>query len=100
MASYQKRTNGDGSKAVMAWVRIKGFKPASKSFPNLADAKTWATALEEELCKQRKGGQARRDLPTLTLRGLVEEFLADREVKQLKYYVDLEALLAWWVNHC
>jgi integrase len=100
MASYQKRTNGDGSKAVMAWVRIKGFKPASKSFPTLADAKAWAKDLEEELCKERKGGQARKDLPTLTIKGLIEEFLADREIKQLKYFVDLEALLAWWVNHC
>jgi integrase len=100
MASFQKRTNGDNSKVVLAWVRIKGFKPASKSFPNLADAKAWATALEEELRKQRKHGQARKDLPTLTIKGLIEEFLADPETKQLKYFDDLEALLAWWVNHC
>lgn len=100
MPSFQKRTNGDGSKAVIAWVRIKSFKPASKSFPNLADAKTWAMALEEELRKQRKRGQARKDLPTLTIKGLIEEFLADPETKQLKYFNDLEALLAWWVNHC
>jgi integrase len=100
MPSFQKRTNGDGSKAVIAWVRIKSFKPASKSFPNLADAKAWAIALEEELRKQRKRGQARKDLPTLTIKGLIEEFLADPETKQLKYFADLEALLAWWVNHC
>jgi integrase len=100
MPSFQKRTNGDGSKVVLAWVRIKSFKPASKSFPNLADAKAWAVALEDELRKQRKHGQARKDLPTLTIKGLVDEFLADPETKQLKYFDDLEALLAWWVNHC
>lgn len=100
MPSYQKRTNGDGSKVVLSWVRIKGFKPASKSFPNMADAKAWAVALEDELRKQRKRGQARKDLPTLSIKGLIEEFLADPETKQLKYFNDLEALLAWWVNHC
>jgi integrase len=100
MPSFQKRTNGDGSKVVLAWVRIKSFKPASKSFPNMADAKAWAIALEEELRKQRKHGQARKDLPTLSIRGLIEEFLADPETKQLKYFDDLESLLAWWVNHC
>src|SRR5882672_11713572 len=93
MPSFQKRTNGDGSKAVIAWVR-------SKSFPNLAEAKSWASALEDELRKQRKHGQARKDLTTLTIKGLIEEFLADPETKQLKYLPDLEALLAWWVNHC
>jgi integrase len=100
MASYQKRTNGDGSKSVLAWVRIRPFKPASKSFPNKAAAEVWANALEAELRKQRKGGQARKDLTSLTIKGLIEEFLADPETKQLKYLPDLEALLAWWVNHC
>ena len=32
MASYQKRKNGDGSTSVLAWVRMKGFDPATKSF--------------------------------------------------------------------
>src|SRR5208283_1304035 len=100
MASYQKRTYGDGSKAVMAWVRIKPFRPASKSFSTRAEAKNWAEALEAELRSQKKRGQARKDLTTLTIKGLVEEFLADPETKGLKYYDDLERLLAWWVNHC
>jgi integrase len=100
MPSYNKRTNGDGSKAVLAWVRIRPFKPVSKSFPTQADARSWAEALEEELRKQRKHGQARRDLTSLTIKGLIEEFLADPETKQLKYFPDLEALLAWWINHC
>src|SRR5882724_791195 len=99
MASYQKRRNGDGSTSVMAWVRVKPFKPASKAFANQADAKAWAAALEAELRKQRDHGEARRDLTSLTVKGLIEEFLADPETKQLKYFADLERLLAWWVNH-
>jgi integrase len=100
MPSFQKRTNGDGSKSVLAWVRIRPFKPVSKSFPNQADAKTWAESLEDELRKQRKHGEARKDLTSLTIKGLIEEFIKDPETKQLKYFDDLEALLAWWINHC
>jgi integrase len=100
MASYQKRKNSDGSASVIAWVRIQPFKPASKAFPNLPSAKTWAVALEAELLKQREGGQARRDLTSLTINGLIEEFKADPETKQLRYFPDLQRLLAWWVNHC
>lgn len=98
MASYQKRTNNDGTKAVLAWVRIKPFKPTSKSFADMAAARTWADALEEELRKQRGQGQARQDLTSLTIAGLTTEFLKDPETVQLKYFADLSALLAWWVN--
>lgn len=100
MASFQKRKNGDGSTSVLAWVRIKPFKPASKAFKTVAAARVWAGALEQELRKQREHGEARRDLTSLTVKGLVDEFLADPETKQLKYLPDLEALLSWWVNHC
>jgi hypothetical protein len=87
MASYQKRTNGDGSKSVMAWVRIKPFKPASKAFPALK----WATDLEAELKKQRSHGGARKDLTALTLKGLIDEYLADPESKALRTYVTSSA---------
>jgi integrase len=100
MASFQKRTNGDGSKSVMAWVRIKPFKPASKAFPNKAEALKWATDLEAELKKQRTHGGARKDLTALTLKGLIDEYLADPETKALRTYGDVERLCAWWVNHC
>jgi integrase len=100
MASYQKRTNGDGSKAVLAWVRIKPFKPVSRSFPSKALAEQWADGLEAELRKQRKTGEARADLTSLSLKGLIEAFLADPETRQLRYFSNLEQLLAWWVNHC
>ncbi len=99
MASYQKRKNGDGSTSVLAWVRIKPFKPASKAFADQAAAKAWATSLETELRKQRDHGEARADLTALTVKGLIDEFLADPETKQLKYFTHLERLLAWWANH-
>jgi integrase len=99
MASFQKRTNGDGSKSVLAWVRIKPFKPASKAFPNQAAAKVWAEELEAELRKQRKSGEVRRDLTSLTLAGLIKAYLADPETTALRTYDDVERLLAWWINH-
>jgi integrase len=100
MPSIQKRKNGDGSTAYLAWVRIKPFKPASRSFATKAAADAWAEALEAELKKQRKNGETRQDLTSLTVKNLIEAFLADPETKQLKYFANLEQLLAWWVNHC
>jgi integrase len=99
MASYQRRKNGDGSRSVLAWVRIKPFKPVSKSFPNQDAAKSWADALEAELKSQRSTGSKRIDLPNLTLAGLIKEYLAAPETTSLLTYDDVERLLAWWVNH-
>lgn len=95
-----ERKNSDGSISYLAVVRIRPFKPASKAFTTRAEAKGWADDLVRELTSQRERGEARKDLTSLTVKGLVEAFLEDPETKQLKYYEDLERLLAWWVNHC
>jgi hypothetical protein len=84
MASYQKRTYGDGSKSVFAWVRIKPFKPASRSYSNQAEAKRWATELEIELRKQKKQGGARPDLTSLTPAGLIAAYLQLGAIFDLK----------------
>ncbi len=62
MATIQKRTNGDGSTSWLAWVRIKPYKPASKSFTKKKDAADWADALERELKAQRERGGVREDV--------------------------------------
>jgi integrase len=94
-----ERRNKDGTTSFLAVVRIKPFKAASKAFKTLGEARTWADNLTRELTDQRERG-ARPELTSLTIKGLIEEFLKDPETKQLKYYEDLESLLAWWVNHC
>ena len=100
MASFQKRTNSDGSKAVIAWVRIRPFKPATKAFPDLKAAKAWATAQETELRRQKQHGDVRKDLPTLTLGGLIKEYLDDPETQALKSYEKTIAPhLEWWLSH-
>jgi len=95
-----ERHNKDGSTSYLAVVRIRPFKPASKSFPTRPEARRWADDLVRELTTQRDRGEARQDLTSLTIKGLIEAFLADPETLQLKYFPDLQALLAWWVNHC
>jgi integrase len=98
MASYRRYRNEDGTTSVAAQVRIKPFKPIAKSFPTKPAAKEWADAKERELREQRKHGADRADLPSLTVKTLVDEFLADSETKALHYSDDLERLCAWWVN--
>src|ERR1700733_3952016 len=100
MASIQKRKNGDGSISFLAQVRIKPFKPVAKCKPTYALAKKWAADLEAELVKRRDEGETRAVLTSLSIKGLVDEFLADPEVQQLRYLPDLKALLGWWRNHC
>jgi integrase len=100
MPSIQKRTNSDGSRSFLAWVRIKPFKPASRSFATQKAAAEWAHTLESELRKRRKTAEARKGSTGLTLKSLIEDFLADPETQRLKYFPNLEQLLGWWVNHC
>ncbi len=98
MASYRRYRNEDGTTSHVAQVRIKPFKPIAKTFSTKAAAKEWADAKERELRAQRKHGADREDLPSLTIQTLIEEFLADPETKALRYFDDLERLLAEWVN--
>ena len=100
MATISKRKNSDGSTSYLAQVRIRPFKPASKAFPKASDAKAWASALEEELRRQRKGGNVSEDITQLTVGKLIEQYLNDPDTKKLRYYDSLENLLAWWTNYC
>jgi integrase len=97
MATILKRRYSEGSTAYLAQVRVKPFKPTSKSFPKRSDAVAWAAELERELRSKRKA--VRSDLTKLTVAQLIREFLDDAETKALRTYNSLELLLAWWVNH-
>lgn len=99
MATIQKRKNKDGSTSYVAWVRIKPFRPVSKSFRQRKAAAEWADDLERELRAQREHGGVRADVATLTVRDLAQAFLEDPDVQALRSYETLELRLAWWVNH-
>ena len=97
MATYFKRRNKDRSASILTLVRVKGFKPTSRSFENMADAKAWAEPLEKELRTQARRGGARPDIAKLTVKKLVEEYVADPKAKALKTYDSNQDLLDWWV---
>ena len=96
MATYFKRKNKDRTTSIVTNVRVKGFKPTSKSFPTMALAKAWAEPLEKQLKDQGKRGGARADLATLTLGKLINEFLEDPRTAALKSFEDLHDRLDWW----
>lgn len=98
MATIQKRKYSDGSTAFLAQVRIKPFKPTSKSFPTRRQAIEWAEGMEK-LLRAERGTGVREDIASFDVKQLVEDFLDDPETKQRRYYADLQLLLAWWVNH-
>lgn len=88
-----------GPKPWLAQVRVKPFKPASKTFATRHEAEEWADSLERELKRQRKARSVRPTLTKFTIAQLIREFLADPETLALRTYNSLELLLAWWVNH-
>lgn len=99
MANFQKRKNGDKSTSFVALVRIKGFSAVSKSFPTLKEAEQWAKGMEAELKDKKTQGQVlHKDLAKLTIKNLVEEYLADPITASKRYKPDLDLLCAWWVN--
>jgi integrase len=97
MATFESYRTKAGVRRHLAVVRIRGFRRTSKSFATRDDAKDWAARLESELRAQRDRGGAREEVGTITIRQLVERFLADSTIKQLKWRADLEQLLAEWV---
>lgn len=99
MATIQKRKNGDGSISYLAQVRIKPYRATAKAFRAKTDAQRWAERLERELRAQRRQGTVRTDVTSLSVAGLVSEYLADPETKSLRSYQTSSDRLAWWVNH-
>ncbi len=99
MASYERRKNRDRSTSIVAWVRVKPYKPNTRTFPDMAAAKAWAIAREAQLREHRAQGNKRKDLPTLTIKGLLEAYLADDNTKKKKTYGGMVNLLGWWANH-
>jgi integrase len=96
MATYFKRKNKDRTWSIVTNVRVKGFKPTSRSFKTLSEAKAWAEPREKELKDQAKRGGARADISTITLGKLIEEFLEDPRTTALKSFEDLHNRLDWW----
>jgi integrase len=97
MATFQRRKRADGKIAWIAWVRVRPFKPVSRSFTTKAEAIDWADAHERELRAQVRTG-VRHDVTRLTMRELIAEHLDDPETKALRTYEGHAALLAWWQN--
>ena len=108
MATIDERRNTDGSRSYVAQVRIRPFKPSSRTFherdyPDARKgakkaAEQWAEELEKTLREQRVRGGVRSDVASLSLRQLAHEYLADPETKALATYGERERQIAWWVN--
>lgn len=98
MASIQSYRTPTGETRFIARIRLKGLRPIAKAFDSRREAKDWAGIEERALRAQRDRGGIRADATTITIRQLTERFLADPQVRQLKYLPDLEFLLGEWAN--
>jgi integrase len=107
MATITEQKNSDGTRSYTAQVRVRPFKPSSKTtherdFPSRKEARTaavsWAEQLEEELRQQRVRGAVRSDVAALRFAALVKEYLADPRTQALGTYSERERQLGWWVE--
>ncbi len=90
------RRNADGSVSYDAQFQVKGYPRAFKAHPTLDEAIRWYTDTKAELVKQRKAGQVRPDIVTMSLADLNTEYLKDPETVALKDFADRERHLNWW----
>lgn len=98
MANFESYRTDSGATRWMAVIRLKGFKRMSRAFPTIRDAKEWASAREATLRALRDRGGQQSDVGTILVRQLVERFLADPNVAQLKWHGQLSDMLADWTS--
>jgi integrase len=108
MATLTEQRNSDGTRSYTAQVRVKPFKPSSKTVherdyttrKEARDAATgWAEQLEKTLREQRVRGAVHADVGSLKFRDLVTDYLADPETQALTTYSERERQMGWWVEH-
>src|SRR5262245_59361086 len=108
MATINHRKNGDGSRSFVAQVRVKGFRPTSKTFherdyPSRREAEkaaeAWGESQEQELRNFRNRGAAvRSDVASLTFGELAAEYLKDESTAALASTRGRQLQLAWFAN--
>lgn len=107
MPTINERKNGDGKRSYVAQVRVKPFRPASKTFherdyPTRKDAskaaESWATDLEKTLREQKTRRGVRRDVGGLKFQDLVKEYFADPQTKSLATFDERYRQMSWWTN--
>lgn len=99
-------SGGKGSYVIQ--IKVKGFDRCQRTFPIIttpaaarAAAVQWAKDERKRLLElHEKGrGAVHEDTPRLTVGRLINSYLEDPEVKQLRTFKDVDRLLTWWLKH-
>ena len=107
MPTITEHRNGDRTRSFTAQVRIKPFRPSSKTFHERdygtrkeaeRAAGSWATDLEKTLREQKVRRGVHKDLASSKLEDLAREYLKDPKTRALATYDERQRQLAWWLN--
>jgi integrase len=107
LPTITERRNSDGTRSYVAQVRVKPYKPSSKTFhqrdyPTHKDAgkaaTAWAEHEEKTLRDQRVRGAVRTDVAVLRFQDLAREYLADPATTALATFDERHRQISWWVN--
>jgi integrase len=75
---------------------LKTFRVTTDVKTARAEAEEWAKVKEQELIAQAKQG-VKPEQKALTVGSLIDDYLQDPKIKQLKGYDQIDRLLGWWL---
>lgn len=93
MATFEQRTNDDGSESWRVKVRLKGYQPATATFERKTDAKRWAAATETAMREGRYF--ATSEAKRRTVADLIDRYVRD-VLPDKKGRGSQGPQLAWW----
>ncbi len=85
MASIREKITKTGEKVFMVRVRVKGFKPVTKTFSRKTDAKLWGKETEVEL----KNGKFKQDSPkngNKTVSDMIDKYISSPPREHFKRF--------------
>lgn len=93
MATFEKRTNEDGSTGYRAKVRLKGFPPQSATFKRLTDARNWANQTEIDM---KNGAFRRTEASKRTLNELIDRYIDHLKIESPRRLETTDHMFVWW----
>jgi integrase len=89
----------DGRASYTATVRVAGKASASKTFPTLKEAQTWADATYQLLRNDQRMTAVRQDVGQLTVGDVLLEWLKEPETQAQRSYSGTEQMASWFIQH-
>src|ERR1700740_2024149 len=96
--TYRRHVAADGTVSFTATIRPAGKASASKTFPTLKEAQTWADATVALLRDGNRMQVTRRDVGQLTLGDVLLAWLKEPETLAQRSYDGTQQMASWFIQ--